>query len=160
MQVIFDETTVEPGLAESGQVRQCEAMLKATKQLSFDLDTLEEAEQRVVELKKKVVDSQRAQLVGLHKALGFSSMEALIGVLEGLAREQSPVEKGQSAPKALVPRKNSKARIVDSVRKAIVAALRRGDTGMSVAEQFGVSLPTVSNIKKQAGLVKKRGASS
>jgi indole-3-glycerol phosphate synthase len=37
----------------------------------------------------------------------------------------------------------------------IIAEIKSGATGAAVAKKFGVSVPTVQNIKKAAGLVRK-----
>ena len=44
------------------------------------------------------------------------------------------------------------------MKEKIKAALQAGKTGGKVAAEFGVSLPSVYNIKKASGLVKARKA--
>jgi DNA-binding CsgD family transcriptional regulator len=39
----------------------------------------------------------------------------------------------------------------------VKAAVEAGRTGAQIAKEFGISVPSVQNIKKELGLVKKRG---
>jgi transposase-like protein len=48
--------------------------------------------------------------------------------------------------------------VTPELRDAIVAALNAGATSAAAAKQFGVSVPTVHNVKKAAGLTKSRKA--
>lgn len=45
--------------------------------------------------------------------------------------------------------------ITPQLRNDIIAAIKSGATGAAVAKKFGVSVPTVQNIKKAAGLIRK-----
>jgi uncharacterized protein YaaW (UPF0174 family) len=45
--------------------------------------------------------------------------------------------------------------ITPQLRNDIIAAIKGGATGAAVAKKFGVSVPTVQNIKKAAGLIRK-----
>jgi len=45
--------------------------------------------------------------------------------------------------------------ITPALRNDIIAEIKSGATGAAVAKKFGVSVPTVQNIKKAAGLIRK-----
>jgi uncharacterized protein (DUF4415 family) len=67
----------------------------------------------------------------------------------------------KAAPKAKKPAKGSTGRakrtlITAELRQGIIDALKAGGKGNTVAAKFGVSVPTLHNIKKAAGLTKAR----
>ena len=53
-------------------------------------------------------------------------------------------------------RRRKYARITAELREKVKTALQAGKTGAAVAAEFGISLPSVYNIKKKSGLVKAR----
>ena len=74
-------------------------------------------------------------------------------------KAKKAVEK--AAPKAKKATKGSKGRakrtlITAELRQGIIDALKAGGKGSAVAAKFGVSVPTLHNIKKAAGLTKAR----
>ncbi|MDE0768684.1 MAG: hypothetical protein OSB19_09855, partial [Opitutaceae bacterium] len=67
----------------------------------------------------------------------------------------------KAAPKAKKAAKGSTGRakrtlITAELRQGIIDALKAGGKGNAVAAKFGVSVPTLHNIKKAAGLTKTR----
>lgn len=61
----------------------------------------------------------------------------------------------KAAPKAAKKTgRRKRTTITPELRNDIIAAVKGGATGSAVAKQFGVSVPTVQNIKKAAGLTK------
>jgi len=67
----------------------------------------------------------------------------------------------KAAPKAQKEAKGSNGRakrtlITAELRQGIIDALKAGGKGNAVAAKFGVSVPTLHNIKKAAGLTKAR----
>jgi hypothetical protein len=128
-------------------------------------DTLKEIENtksKLAELQKKADTERSKQLNGLHTSLGFASREELISALRSLdgakAAKGRPGRKPKAAASApAASKKRSKrARITDDTRQQIVAALKGGAKGTQVAKDFGISLPSLQNIKKAAGLTKNR----
>lgn len=65
-----------------------------------------------------------------------------------------------SGKKLATGRRRKRAKITDAVRENVIAALKAGKTGAAVAKEAGISLPSVENIKKAAGLVKGRSKAS
>jgi len=67
--------------------------------------------------------------------------------------------KGRAAKTAApaAPRKKGKrARITPELKDRVKAAVVAGKTGAQIASEFGISVPSVQNIKKEFGLVKSR----
>ncbi|RKX36140.1 MAG: hypothetical protein DRP71_01310 [Verrucomicrobia bacterium] len=52
-------------------------------------------------------------------------------------------------------RRRKRTTITPQLRNDIIAEIKGGATGAAVAKKFGVSVPTVQNIKKAAGLIRK-----
>lgn len=128
-------------------------MPKLEKTFELTLEKLRAAQERVAALQEKLAIERRESLVGLHEAVGFSSRGDLIAALErlaggGRARSNEPNE--SSAPRS------KRARITPEMRAGIIQALKGGKTGVAVAVEFGISNPSLHNIKKAAGLVKDR----
>ena len=61
-----------------------------------------------------------------------------------------------AATKAKKGKKGKRARITPEVKDQVKAAVAAGKTGAEIAKNLGISLPSVQNIKKEFGLVKKR----
>jgi transposase len=58
-----------------------------------------------------------------------------------------------------VPRSRKRAKITDDVRKAVLADLKKAtDSALTIAQRHGISMPSVNNIKKAAGLTKSKKA--
>jgi DNA-binding NarL/FixJ family response regulator len=131
-----------------------------------------------------LLKERSARLAHLHTDLGFGSKEELVKALsvdistatpavrerKKAVRKTKPVARKRSAPKAkkvspvaLKPaveevEKNRKNRvqITAELRESIVTALGTGRTDIAIAKEFGVSRPTVQNIKRAAGLTRSR----
>ena len=57
--------------------------------------------------------------------------------------------------KATAPETRKRATITDAVRAEVKALVKAGKTGSQIAKALGISLPSVQNIKKALGLVRK-----
>jgi hypothetical protein len=112
--------------------------------------------------------AKRNALASLHKELGYESAQALArALLEAAgANEVGPwgvtprpgVRANSSAAGGTKNQKTSGKgrRLPESVRDGIKKALLAGTTGTHVAAQFGVSYPTIHNIKQELGMVNSR----
>jgi DNA invertase Pin-like site-specific DNA recombinase len=114
---------------------------------------------KVEALEKSLKAERDALLRSLHTETGFASREELIAALQSLSagakRGRKPGKAASAAPAGRRGRKK-RATITPELRNDIIAAVKSGGTGSAVAKKFGVSLPTVQNIKRDAGLTKKR----
>jgi hypothetical protein len=142
-------------------------------------DRLKEIENQ----KSKLAALQQALLEDLHTVLGYAKRSALIQELQGVGRSKparkatkkatgkaprKAAKKTRKAAKKTAPKKAAKkaapkvgkrrkrTTITPELRNDIIAAVKGGATGSAVAKQFGVSVPTVQNIKKAAGLTKSK----
>jgi transposase len=132
--------------------------------LSNKFQEIEQYKAKLAQMEKAVLAEREAQLKRLHLDLGFASQADLIQALRKAGSAPAPKAAAKAAPKAkkkkaaAAPKKQrrKRAKVTEEMRKQIAEALAAGGKGAEVAAKFDVSVPTVNNIKKAAGLVKKR----
>lgn len=107
---------------------------------------------RVAELQEELDGDRAEALANLPGQYGFDNADGLINAIRAAAGKR----RGRRPGKASARKKY--ARITAETRAKIKAALKAGKTGAEVAAQYGISLPSVYNIKKAFGLVKSRKA--
>jgi DNA-binding NarL/FixJ family response regulator len=137
-------------------------------------ETLARKQAEVANLEQELRAAQAAQFTGLPAQLGLDSIDAVIkalaphasprlkgalakafgGKLPTPAVVEAPVE-SEPAPAAKGERRK-RTTVTPELKDAIVQALQAGKTASAVAEECGVSPATVNNIKRAAGLTKKR----
>lgn len=126
--------------------------------LSSKIKELQDYKAKIVELEKAVLEERESALARAHSDLGFASRSDLIKALRALdkAGPKRGRRKGSKKPARAVEKKARRKRttITPELRDSILAAVKEGGTGMAVAKRFGVSLPTVQNIKRAAGLTR------
>jgi len=98
---------------------------------------------------KSAVESKEVRVVRGRKRVGKRALKKRVAP----GKKAGKVGRAKKAG-----RKGKGKRVVLSMeqRAEVVEALRGGITAHEVAKQFGVSVATVNNIKKEAGLVKSR----
>ena len=97
----------------------------------------------------KKLKSDRKRVAAFIKKLGYKTVDHLFAAVSGKVAVVKAV--------AIKPRK--RAKITTAIRKSIVADLKRGGiTAAAVAKKHGVSVPTIANIKRDAGLSRSRNA--
>jgi hypothetical protein len=141
-------------------------------------ENLARKQAEVASLEQELRAAQTAQFTELPAKLGLDSIDA---VIKALAPHASPRLKGalakafggklpvsavaietpvDSKPAAAAPvparERRKRATVTPELKDAIVLALQAGKTATAVAEECGVSPATVNNIKRAAGLTKKR----
>lgn len=104
---------------------------------------------KIAALEKEIAAEQKKKLAGLHKEVGLESTQALIEALQGLKR--APAKKSGK-------RRAKRTRITDAIKTEVGKAVKAGKKGAEIAGQFGISIPSIQNIKNELGLVKKRKA--
>ncbi len=104
---------------------------------------IENYKAKIAALEKEIAAERAAKLASLHLEVGLDSTEALIKVLKGLS-------------KAPPPKKGKRTRLTPGIKKNIANAIKAGLKGTQAARKYGVSVPTIQNIKKEFGLVKNR----
>lgn len=107
-------------------------------------------ESKAAALRRSIEKQRTRELASLHEKYGYDSVKALIKAIRAAAGSGGK-RRGRKAG-----RRRKRARITPNMRQKIKAAIQAGKTGAQVAESFGISLPSVHNIKKAFGLVKSR----
>ena len=129
--------------------------------LSSKIKELADYKAKIVELERAVLEERESALSRAHSDLGFASRSDLIKALNALekAGPKRGRKKGAKAASAPTEKKARRKRttITPELRDSILAAVKEGGTGTAVAKKFGVSLPTVQNIKRAAGLTRAAG---
>jgi len=143
--------------------------------ISNTLKAIEATKAKLASLEKKAEEERRKGIVNLHKDAGFATREDLIAALQELGgapkkKRGRKAKKGarkalkkvaRKAVKKAVAEKGARKRakrtvITEELRNGIIAALKAGEKGTAVAKNFGISVPSLHNIKKAAGLTKAR----
>jgi hypothetical protein len=115
---------------------------------------LQAAKAKVAALEQSIAKAQGQKLAKLPEQYGFDDMPAFIEALKQVAGGKP----GRKAAKPGKPGKRAKrAKITPEVKDKVKEFVKAGKTGAAIATDLGISLPSVQNIKKELGLVKKRG---
>lgn len=115
---------------------------------------------------QKTIESERTQeLATLPERYGYDSLPAFIRALKeasgSKARRGRKAAGGSRASAAAKGgRKRKRAKITPELKQQVKEAVESGKTGAQIAKEFGISIPSVQNIKKELGLVKARGSAS
>jgi hypothetical protein len=98
---------------------------------------------------ERTAKTHRRKFVTLAKKLGYRTIHLAYAGLFAAGEKLDEVlgTKGTSLTKA-----RKRARITDAKRKVVIAALKSGEVAAKIAKKVGISLPSVNNIKKAAGL--------
>ncbi|RRK01308.1 helix-turn-helix domain-containing protein [Opitutaceae bacterium TAV4] len=122
---------------------------------------LEELKARAAKLAASIDAERTAELAALPGKYGYDDVNAFIKALKQAAGVRKS-RKGSKAPKAAKSEggKRTRAKITPELKEQVKAAVAEGKTGSEIAAAFGISLPSVQNIKKEFGLVKAREASA
>ncbi len=136
------------------------------------LKQIADAKSKLASLEKKAAAEMASKLSSLHKDLGFGSRQELIAALSSLGKApgkkrgpkpkkkavkaaKKPVKAAKKAP-AVKKKRAKRTRITDELKAKVIAAVKSGEKGAAVAKKFGISVPSLQNIKKAAGLTKPR----
>jgi DNA invertase Pin-like site-specific DNA recombinase len=105
---------------------------------------------KVADLQKTIEKERAKALAHLHEEYGYESANELIKAIRKAA--------GSGGKRRGRPGKRHRkhARITPEMKAKIKTAIEAGKPGSRIAEEFGISLPSVYNIKKAFGLVKAR----
>jgi hypothetical protein len=105
---------------------------------------------RIAELQKTIEKERAKALACLHEKYGYESTKELIKAIRKAAGSAGK-RRGRKAR-----RHRKHARITPEMKEKIKVALEAGKPGARIAQEIGISLPSVYNIKKAFGLVKTR----
>lgn len=129
-----------------------------------EFNKLAEYQQEVARLQKGLVKFNQ-KLVALPGKYGFKSMDDFIEALRRAADDKSVSAASKGPRKARstssgqagsAKAKRKRATITPEIKQKVKTLLAAEKTGEEIAKAVGISLPSVQNIKKGLGLVKKR----
>lgn len=109
------------------------------------IKALEKYQQKVDTLRREI-DRYRRDLRSLPGQHGFGSMAAFIRELRRADRSTGGTATGRQ----------KRAKITPEIKQKLKALVGAGKTGKQIATQLGISVPSVQNIKRELGLVKRR----
>lgn len=108
---------------------------------------------KIAELEKSIATDLSQELSSLPGKYGFDSVAAFIKAVKAASTGQPSARRGNGSAK--LGRKRTRAKITDETRKSVKELVAQGKTGAEIAKTLGISLPSVQNIKKALGLVRK-----
>jgi hypothetical protein len=117
---------------------------------------LEAARAKLASLEQTIASELKRELAGLPAKYGFDSAAAFIKAVQdstGARRGRPPGAGKRGGPGK---KRRRRAVITDDTRASVKKMVNDGKTGAQIAQSLGISLPSVQNIKKALGLVKKR----
>lgn len=124
------------------------------------LKELEAARAKLAALEAAVAAERNGELAALPARYGFPDAASFVAAVEA-ATGDAPERRGRK-PKAEVVvsgaqrKRRTRVTITDAIRADVKKLSGEGKTGAEIAKAVGISLPSVQNIKKALGLVKKR----
>ena len=113
---------------------------------------LEKLRAQSAALEAEIGRDSSKELAALPSYYGFPTVAAFIKAVRAAAKGGG---KSHSAP-AKAPKKRTRAKITDEIKAKVIALANEGKTGAEIVKAVGISLPSVQNIKKAAGLVQAR----
>ncbi len=111
---------------------------------------LESLKKQVASLEKQLIKRQR-KLLTLPGKFGFNSVGEFVAALQAAGKAA-----GGAFQQAQAGGLRKRAKITPEIKAQVKALVADGKTGAEIASKLGISVPSVANIKKELGLVKKR----
>lgn len=119
------------------------------------LQKLRQYQKQMAQLEKEL-SRFNSKLLALPAKYGFKTMNSFIEALRAAGGSGSAPSRAAAASATASGRK-PRAVITTETKQKVKALVKDGKTGSEIAEELNISLPSVQNIKKELGLVKKRG---
>jgi hypothetical protein len=128
------------------------------------LKELEAARAKLASLEQSIASELNKELAALPGKYGFNSVDSFVDAIRAAAgggarragRPGRPAAAGKTLAAAGGRKRRKRAVITDDTRNSVKKMVDAGKTGNEIAKSLGISLPSVQNIKKALGLVKKR----
>ncbi|MCF3648488.1 helix-turn-helix domain-containing protein [Synoicihabitans lomoniglobus] len=116
---------------------------------------LQALQAKAAELQKSIEVERTQELAALPAKFGYD----LPGFLKAVKAAAGSKTRGRKAKASAAPSgKRTRTKITPELKAKVKAAVEAGKTGSAIASEFGISVPSVQNIKKEFGLVKERSA--
>ena len=120
------------------------------------------AKSKLAAAEEKLVIARTSALNKLPSDFGFKSLKDFIKALKAASGK---AKKGTSAKPAKAPKKEKKTKapkgrtkLTAELKAQVVEAFKANKTAAEICAAFGISIPSIQKIKKDAGLVKARSA--
>ncbi len=124
------------------------------------LNQLTTAKAKLAQQEQALIRDRELALAKLPDSFGYADINSFIKALKdaanGTPRKGKKASKAGKAPKAEKASKRPRAKITPALKQKVIAAVQKGKSAGEIAKSFGLSVPSVHNIKKEAGLVKAR----
>jgi len=119
------------------------------------LKELQAARARIASLEQSIANELQVELAALPAKYGFASAAAFAAAVKaaGKGRKRGAAK---AATGGAGGKRRKRAIITDATRASVKKMVEAGKTGAEISKGLGISLPSVQNIKKALGLVKKR----
>jgi hypothetical protein len=119
------------------------------------------ARAKLASLEQSIADQLNKELAALPAKYGYDSAASFIAAVRGASDGRRGRRRGPGRPPSAAKtgggrKRRKRAVITDETRAQVKKMVQDGKTGSQIAKAVGVSLPSVQNIKKALGLVKKR----
>lgn len=123
------------------------------------LKELASARAKLASLEQSIAAEISGELASLPAKYGFASATDFVAAVQA-ATGSGPLRRGRKPGRARAgagsTKRRTRATITDETRAQVKKLVVDGKTGGEIAKALGISLPSVQNIKKVLGLVKKR----
>ena len=117
---------------------------------------LEAAKAKVAALEAKISAERNAALSSLPAKYGFENVAAFISAVRAMGGKRRGRKPNKAAAVATGSKqRRRRAKITDATRAQVKKLVEAHKTGGQIAKALKISLPSVQNIKKTLGLVKK-----
>ena len=116
---------------------------------------LQAARAKLASLEKAIADELKKELAGLPAKFGFDSAAAFIQAVKVATGGRKASGRVQAGKKPKSGKRRTRAVITDDTRAQVKKLVDAGKTGGEIAATLKISLPSVQNIKKALGLVRK-----
>ena len=120
------------------------------------LKELDAARAKLASLEQSIADELNKELAALPAKYGFATTKAFLSAVRAAGGGRRGKAKKGKAAKGGGRRRRSRAVITDETRAQVKKLVDAGKTGTEIAAALKISVPSVQNIKKALGLVKKR----
>lgn len=125
---------------------------------------LEAARAKLANLESAIAGALNKELAALPAKYGFASTADFVRAVSAASgggggkgrRGRKPAAAAGGGAGAPGKKRRKRSVITDDTRAQVKKMVGEGKTGAEIAKAIGISLPSVQNIKKALGLVKKR----
>jgi DNA-binding NarL/FixJ family response regulator len=121
------------------------------------MQQLEAAKAKIANLENAIAAELNKELASLPGKFGFGDVKSFLKAVKSAAGGKRRGKAAKAGKKSAGGKKRrTRAVITDATRAEVKKLVEAGKTGGQIAKTVGISLPSVQNIKKALGLVKKR----